>query len=240
MLLPKDKVFDNKTAWFSCSCPDNVKKLWVDNGGKLEDVELSQFVFSDDWEHDDTKILYNSEAYLKQHLAIFSSQYVPDAVREGIDNVSLGRYFLIPGPIRDSVNFTNLQSELVTQNNNTAGPSPKKAQQIPSSGNNHSNMQRKDDDSSSASRTGLLPAVTAPALQPLSGDTGKVATSQKKSKILADTEVVCALPEHRSICGEIRQIDLESIPHVQSLPKVISCLRTIYPGRDGVEVKHLT
>lgn len=90
------------------------------------------------------------------------------------------------------VNSINLQSELVAQNNNTAGPSLKKTQEIPSSDNNHINMRRKDDDSSSASpSTGLLPAVTAQVLQQqVSGDTGKAATSQKKSKILADTEAV--------------------------------------------------
>ncbi|CAG5133192.1 unnamed protein product [Candidula unifasciata] len=237
-------IFENKTAWFSESCPDNVKKLWVDNGGKLEDVTLSQYVFSDDWQHEDTNILYNSEAYLKQHLAIFSSQYIPDALHQGIDNVSLGKYFLIPGPIKDCINFRSLQTSLVAQNNNVAGVSPKHAQQIPSSSNQQINKQRKDGDSSSSSTVsssaGMSSAVTVQIpQQAVSSDTIKVVTSHTTARKVANAETN-SHSLYKNRCSDISQINLESIPHVQSLPKVISCLQTIHPGRDGVKVVNKT
>ncbi|GFO20442.1 telomere repeats-binding bouquet formation protein 2 [Plakobranchus ocellatus] len=92
-------MFSSKTAWFSQSCASEAKDLWVQHGGQLEDATLAQFIFSDDWGNDDTKGFLTSPEYLKQHLAVFKSQYVLDAVRPGVQSVTLGKYFLVPNSI---------------------------------------------------------------------------------------------------------------------------------------------
>ncbi|CAL1526985.1 unnamed protein product [Lymnaea stagnalis] len=96
-------MFKNKTAWFSKTCLVDSASIWAQNGGTIVNMDLAQFIFSDDWTHEDTKDISNSEAYLKEHLAVFRSQYVLDAVNNGSEKCTLGTYFLYPPDILEKI-----------------------------------------------------------------------------------------------------------------------------------------
>uniref|UniRef100_A0A0B6Y8G8 BRCT domain-containing protein n=1 Tax=Arion vulgaris TaxID=1028688 RepID=A0A0B6Y8G8_9EUPU len=224
-------MFENKTAWFSASCHNNARQLWVENGGKLtEDVSLAQFVFSDNWEHDDTKGLGNSDAYLKQLLAIFSSQYVIDAVHNGFDKVHLGTYFLVPPAIKDSISLRTI-NKTVRHEGNIVNPPSKNSMPEPSS------MMKECHSSSSCSS---ISEKSQLLIDPGKHSQKTVSTNQLKAQKEASTTSLTTSTQHINTFLGTERIDLDSIPHIKDLPKVISCLRTLHPGKDGVEVKYVT
>ncbi|CAH1796605.1 unnamed protein product, partial [Owenia fusiformis] len=103
-LMASIDYFKNQTAWFSSSVPATRKDLWVNHGGTLANENDALFLFSDKADSDDTKRLYNSDAYLIDQLAVFHASYVNECVRKrGMNNVILGRYFLPPSEVHEII-----------------------------------------------------------------------------------------------------------------------------------------
>lgn len=76
----------------------------MQHGGQLDTSDIAQFIFSNDWDHNDTKGFLTSQAYLKQHLAVLKPTFVLDAVRkEGLQNISIGNYLLIPTTVQKRI-----------------------------------------------------------------------------------------------------------------------------------------
>ncbi|XP_055956465.1 uncharacterized protein LOC126817274 [Patella vulgata] len=97
-------MFDGLTAWFSSSVDESIKQHWENNHGVVRDVDEAQFLFSQNSEIQDTKRLYESEAYLNEHLTIFHVQYINDCIKSGDrKKVVLGKYFLPPLEIQNLI-----------------------------------------------------------------------------------------------------------------------------------------
>ncbi|XP_060556026.1 uncharacterized protein LOC132716722 [Ruditapes philippinarum] len=94
-------MFKGQSAWFSTSVGKNVKRLWVDNGGRVSDLGDAQFIFSQNTHSPDTLSVFDSEAYVEEHLAVFHPNYIKECVkRGGTDQVILGKYFFPPGDVQ--------------------------------------------------------------------------------------------------------------------------------------------
>ncbi|KAK6180466.1 hypothetical protein SNE40_012614 [Patella caerulea] len=97
-------MFDGLTAWFSSSVDETIKQHWENNHGAVCGVDEAQFLFSQNTEIQDTKRLYESEAYLNEHLTIFHVQYISDCIKSGDrKKVVLGKYFLPPLEIQNLI-----------------------------------------------------------------------------------------------------------------------------------------
>lgn len=98
------QIFFNQTAWFSGSVTDERVEKWKAYGGEICDFETAQFVFSEDPEYEDTKRLYDSQAYLYEHLAIFHAAYIDECVEnESCKHVAVGDYFLPPKELHEII-----------------------------------------------------------------------------------------------------------------------------------------
>ncbi|XP_045216489.2 uncharacterized protein LOC123566446 [Mercenaria mercenaria] len=94
-------MFEGLSAWFSSSVSRKVKKIWVKNGGRVTSVEDAQYIFSQDTESPDTQSIFESEAYLEEHLAVFHPNYIKECVKRGhIEQVTLGKYFFPPEDVQ--------------------------------------------------------------------------------------------------------------------------------------------
>ncbi|XP_060078434.1 telomere repeats-binding bouquet formation protein 2-like [Ylistrum balloti] len=97
-------LFQGQTAWFSNSVLEEKIKLWEHHGGLLAGIDHAQFVFSEDEEAPDTKMIFSSEAYIDEHLAVFHALYVSDAVKQKYGpKILLGDYFLPPKDIQQLI-----------------------------------------------------------------------------------------------------------------------------------------
>ena len=88
-------IFEQQTAWFSTSCEPKWKDIWVSNGGRLETVDSAMFIFGEDGNASDIQKVFKSEAYLREHVAIFHPAYVGECAEMGdMKKVTAGKYQL--------------------------------------------------------------------------------------------------------------------------------------------------
>ncbi|KAL3866112.1 hypothetical protein ACJMK2_043444 [Sinanodonta woodiana] len=98
------KMFEGLTAWFSASVSKSKKKIWSDGGGQVADFDSAMFVFSQDAQADDTKEIFECEAYLDEHLAVFHPNFINQCWKIGdVKAVAVGKYFLPPQDIQQLV-----------------------------------------------------------------------------------------------------------------------------------------
>ncbi|XP_059163277.1 uncharacterized protein LOC131946492 isoform X2 [Physella acuta] len=185
------------------------------NGGKFADVDFAQFLFSDDWNHEDTNYLYNSEAYLNQHLAIFKSQYVGDAVQSDGVNCPLGKYFLVPPEILECISERKSKSgsehESQSSSNSTDQIQPKKPHLDP------------------------IIKLSAPLGSPSQECSASTSYESDPPKTLKQKHVIQS-PAKIKGTDRFSLHDLESIPHIKNLPKVSGELLYVNLNSDDVDV----
>lgn len=103
MNSPSD-LFRDQTAWFSSSVDEKSKRLWRENGGTEVDFDAAMFIFSSNSTCADIERVFQSQAYISEHLAVFHSRFIDDSVHAGDrSKVVLGRYFLPPHDILEKV-----------------------------------------------------------------------------------------------------------------------------------------
>ncbi|XP_005090460.1 uncharacterized protein LOC101846856 isoform X2 [Aplysia californica] len=232
------QMFSNKTAWFSESCHTLAQRTWVEKGGKLEDISLAQFIFSDNWECHDTNSLLTSEAYLNQHLAVFSSQYVADAAKHGSGNVILGDYFLVPDKIRECLEHrVTYESALNGNGEKYDGSQVHLARDatLPSQPflrpGDRGHRARYDQSQKKVFRPPSSqqgPCGAERAQHPASDSSTSPPNSKKRREAPSSSHLGTSSVEYR--------VPDEGVPHVKDLPKCIKPLKIIRPEVDNVEV----
>lgn len=80
--MEKKKLFQGCSAWFSSSVAEKKIKLWKVYGGTLDTVNFAQYIFSEDIDAKDTVSIFESEAYMDEHMAVFNADYIIDCVKE--------------------------------------------------------------------------------------------------------------------------------------------------------------
>ncbi|XP_076444313.1 uncharacterized protein LOC143282524 [Babylonia areolata] len=117
-------MFDDVSAWFSSSVDRQSKQLWKDHGGYESDFDKADFIFSADNTSQDTLRVFNSAAYIIEHLEVFHSRYITDCVKAGNrSDIVLGRYILPPQDILNDVKkHTTLCWDIPGPQNQTSRP----------------------------------------------------------------------------------------------------------------------
>lgn len=102
--MEKKKLFQGCSAWFSSSVAEKKIKLWKVYGGTLDTVNFAQYIFSEDIDAKDTVSIFESEAYMDEHMAVFNADYIIDCVKKkNRASVPVGKYHLVPRGIEEDV-----------------------------------------------------------------------------------------------------------------------------------------
>lgn len=97
-------MFKGLTAWFSRSVSRTKRQKWVAGGGKEASLDSAQFIFSQDAHTPDTLRIFDSAAYLDEHLSVFHANYITECVKKGsMEVVALGKYILLPTEVQEVV-----------------------------------------------------------------------------------------------------------------------------------------
>lgn len=95
-------MFQGLSAWFSSSVNKKKRKLWVSNGGTEAPLDSAQYIFSQDPSVKDTERIFESNAYLDEHVAVFHPNYICECVKQNnMKAVVLGKYFFPPKDIQE-------------------------------------------------------------------------------------------------------------------------------------------
>ncbi|RUS78922.1 hypothetical protein EGW08_013300 [Elysia chlorotica] len=213
-------LFFNQSAWFSGSCDTESSKKWVQNGGKLEDPSIAQFIFSDDWDHEDTKGFLTSSAYLKQHLAVFKSRFVLETVENGPRDVSLGNYLLVPPSVLKCIASAKLdlsdENSSTVNGDTTSNKSPRRVLRKRKEPQDNQSRQ-----TSSKANVSLLPHTSGQR----NGTIGCTPPHRPQTRR--------SLPKETHLENTVKgrhqfdKMDLANIVHIDDLPKVTGPLRIV-------------
>lgn len=151
-------MFKGLTAWFLRSVSRNKRQKWFSHGGKEASLDNAQFIFSQDAQAPDTLRIFESTAYLDEHLSIFHSNYISECVKKGgTQSVALGKYILLPAEVQEVVQREmGIKFHWETDGNTSDGQSvhSDSEDELPEPGKNIQNQQKNEDVKVSDERAG--------------------------------------------------------------------------------------
>ncbi|XP_071085063.1 telomere repeats-binding bouquet formation protein 2-like [Haliotis cracherodii] len=235
-------MFHGQTAWFSSSVPSKRVRLWKQHDGKEVSIEKAQFVFSDECQVADTRKLYDSSAYINEHLAIFHSAYISECVRkEDMTKVVLGDYFLPPLEVMEVIRG---QTKLAWENHSADHLEDSDEESVSEArvtGPSHSNTRKTNTSIGDVQKNtaGKSPpkANTRQHQNTEGGQRGN--TSQATDKAISDNSTQRRSPRQsskKSTSTTVENADEANVVHIDNLPKVTGALEPFYPGQNGCVV----
>uniref|UniRef100_A0A8C5NF86 Telomere repeats-binding bouquet formation protein 2 n=1 Tax=Gouania willdenowi TaxID=441366 RepID=A0A8C5NF86_GOUWI len=106
-------MFQNKTAWFSNSVPQETHNFWrksvrllssVSEMGTVASWRAADYLFSADAECPDTLRIFQSKDYLWNKVTVFHKQFLSTCERrQSTKSVCIGHYVLPPASVQDEV-----------------------------------------------------------------------------------------------------------------------------------------
>ncbi|XP_018595098.2 telomere repeats-binding bouquet formation protein 2 [Scleropages formosus] len=97
-------MFRGKSAWFSKSVNEDLRRLWVSEGGETASCTTADYLFSQDASCPDTRRIYESADYSEGKVSVFHSSYVSACGRgQNGASVAIGHYVLPPACVQQEV-----------------------------------------------------------------------------------------------------------------------------------------
>ncbi|XP_067665192.1 telomere repeats-binding bouquet formation protein 2-like [Haliotis asinina] len=243
---PVDIMFHGKTAWFSSSVPTKRIRLWKQHDGKEVSFEKAQFVFSDECQVADTRKLYDSSAYINEHLAIFHSSYISECVKkEDMKKVVLGDYFLPPLEVMEVIRgqtklaWENHSAEHLEDSDEESVSEAREGDQLTGPARASSSKSSKSiaDAQMNTADESSLEANSRHYSKPESSLRGNA--SQASDKSLNDNSTQRRSPRQiskKSSSANMGNSNELNVVHIDNLPKVTGALEPFYPGQNGCVV----
>ncbi|XP_046543069.1 telomere repeats-binding bouquet formation protein 2-like [Haliotis rubra] len=239
-------MFHGQTAWFSSSVPSKRVRLWKQHDGKEVSFEKAQFVFSDECQVADTRKLYDSSAYINEHLAIFHSSYISECVRkEDMKKVVLGDYFLPPLEVMEVIRgqtklaWENHSAEYLEDSDEESVSEAREGDQV--TGPTHSSSSKTSKSIADVQRNAVdescPKANSTQYSKPEGSQRGNA--SQTTDKSLNDSSTQRRSPRQssrKSSSTVIGNSNDTNVVHIDNLPKVTGALEPFYPGQNGCVV----
>nr|XP_004660783.1 telomere repeats-binding bouquet formation protein 2 [Jaculus jaculus] len=97
-------MFRGQRGWFCGSVGQDLRQLWVAEGGTVCDVQAADFLFSCDASHPDTLRIYQSLDYIEDNATVFHAYYLyAVANAEMKTSVALGHFILPPASVQKEI-----------------------------------------------------------------------------------------------------------------------------------------
>ncbi|CAH6787977.1 telomere repeats-binding bouquet formation protein 2 [Phodopus roborovskii] len=97
-------MFQGQRGWFCRSVSQDLRQLWVDEGGTVSDAQAADFLFSCDASHPDTLRIYQSLEYIEDNATVFHAYYLSAVANTEMKNsVVLGNFVLPPACLQKEI-----------------------------------------------------------------------------------------------------------------------------------------
>ncbi|XP_036042179.1 telomere repeats-binding bouquet formation protein 2 [Onychomys torridus] len=97
-------MFRGQRGWFCRSVSQDLRQLWVDEGGTVSDAQAADFLFSCDASHPDTLRIYQSLEYIEDNATVFHAFYLSAVANtEMKSSVALGHFVLPPACLQKEI-----------------------------------------------------------------------------------------------------------------------------------------
>ncbi|XP_038185155.1 telomere repeats-binding bouquet formation protein 2 [Arvicola amphibius] len=97
-------MFQGQRGWFCRSVSQDLRQLWVDEGGAVSDAQAADFLFSCDASHPDTLRIYHSTEYIEDNATVFHAYYLSAVANtERKNSVALGHFVLPPACLQKEI-----------------------------------------------------------------------------------------------------------------------------------------
>ncbi|XP_036400231.1 telomere repeats-binding bouquet formation protein 2 [Megalops cyprinoides] len=97
-------MFTNKKAWFSKSVNEDIRRLWVSEGGAIVCWRAAEYLFSNDASCCDTRRIFDSVDYVEDRATVFHSAYISTCEKtQSLESVLIGHYVLPPASVQKEV-----------------------------------------------------------------------------------------------------------------------------------------
>ncbi|XP_003471804.1 telomere repeats-binding bouquet formation protein 2 [Cavia porcellus] len=97
-------MFQGQRGWFCGSVGQDLRQIWVAEGGMVSDLAAADFLFSCDASHPDTQRIYQSLDYIEDNATVFHAYYLSAVANAEIKNsVALGHFILPPACLHKEI-----------------------------------------------------------------------------------------------------------------------------------------
>ncbi|XP_028258289.1 telomere repeats-binding bouquet formation protein 2 isoform X2 [Parambassis ranga] len=97
-------MFQNNTAWFSSSVPQEYINFWILESGRIASWRTADYLFSEDATCPDTLRIFESKDYLWNKVTVFHSLFLATCEkRQSVKSVYIGHYVLPPASVQNEV-----------------------------------------------------------------------------------------------------------------------------------------
>ncbi|XP_076982750.1 telomere repeats-binding bouquet formation protein 2 [Tamandua tetradactyla] len=97
-------MFQGRRGWFCGSVSQELRQLWMAEGGTISDPRAADFLFSCDASHPDTLRIFQSHDYIEDNATVFHAYYLSAVANAEIKNsVALGHFVLPPACLQKEI-----------------------------------------------------------------------------------------------------------------------------------------